>query len=380
MNMATKQQIIRERLAEYVAASRKRKGAILNAICEATGLNRKSVIDRIATLQKRPSWWKDKRRGIVRYGEDVTAALKDVWEIASRICAERLRPKIAEYVRILTRDRQWKHGDGATQKLLAMSLGTMKDRLATFENERGRHGRGTTKPSDLKEIIPIRRGPWEHPPPGFGEIDTVAHCGESLSGDFCYTVQYTDIATTWTCLSGQWNKGEIATRESVERIEHRLPFFLRGIDPDSGSEFINWHLKGWCDSHVPPVSMTRTRPYMKNDHARIEQKNYTNVRKFVGYTRLDDPGCVPLLNELYDVLEDYINFFIPSVKCIRKERSGSRTKRVYDAPQTAYERVLAHPAIADEIKSQIREKYETLNPLVLKNRIDATLKKLRRLR
>jgi len=376
MNMATKHGIFNEHLSAYCTGSKEEKGRILDAVCKVSGMDRKAAIRRFAVLAKRPAWWRDQRGGRLVYGADVTAALKDVWEIASGICAERLHESIAEYVRVLTRDKMWRHGEGTTSLVLRMSLGTMKDRIALFEKTNGRRGRGTTKPSDLKELVPIRRGPWNNPAPGFGEIDSVAHCGESIAGDFCYTVQYTDVSVIWTCLSGQWNKGEIATRESIERIKRRLPFRLLGIDPDSGSEFVNWHLKGWCDTHK--VTMTRTRPYMKNDHARIEQKNYTNVRKFVGYTRLNNPNSVETLNELYDVLEDYLNFFIPSVKCVRKERVGSHTKRVYDKPQTAYARVLVHPDIADDIKETLRTKHETLNPKTLKGNIDRLLTKLRR--
>ena len=187
-------------------------------------------------------------------------------------------------------------------------------------------------------------------------------------------MQYTDVATIWTCLAGQWNKGEVETCNSIERISSRLPFPLKGIDPDSGSEFINWHLKGWCDAH--DVRMTRTRPYMKNDHARIEQKNYSNVRHTVGYTRFDDPQHVQLLNELYEVLEDYINFFIPSMVCVKKERIGSGHVRRYDTAATAYARVLAHPYIDHGVKDQLQQKYATLNPVILKRKCDRVISKL----
>src|SRR3989338_7807380 len=377
MNMATKHGIFSEHLSAYCAGSKDEKSRILDAVCKVSGMDRKAAIRRFAVLSKRPAWWRDYRGGRLVYGADVTVALKDVWDIASGICAERLHGNIAEWVRVLVRDGMWRHGKETTALLLRMSLGTTKDRIALFEKMSGRRGRGTTKPSDLKELIPIRRGPWNNPAPGFGEIDSVAHCGESIAGDFCYTVQYTDVAVIWTCLSGQWNKGEIATRESIERINRRLPFALLGIAPDSGSEFINWHLHGWCEWHH--VKMTRTRPYMKNDHARIEQKNYTNVRKFIGYTRLNDPESVEMLNELYDVLEDYINFFIPSVKCVRKEKIVAHTTRVYDKPQTAYVRVLAHPTITEGIKDVLRQKYETLNPKTLKEKIERLRSKLRRI-
>jgi hypothetical protein len=268
----------------------------------------------------------------------------------------------------------WPHDEEQTQLLLDASVATIKRRIDSFERIKKGGGRGTTKPSHLKEIIPIRRGPWQNPPPGKGEVDTVAHCGYTLSGAFCYTVQYTDIATVWMCLAGQWNKGEEETRRSIERVRDHLPFPLRGIDPDSGSEFINWHLKEWCD--IQGIEMTRTRPYMKNDHARIEQKNYTNIRHVVGYTRFDDPRHVDILNELYDTLEDYINFFVPSMVCVKKERIGSRHIRRYDRAQTAYQRALAHPDIDLEVKEKLRQKYVTLNPLILRRKCDRILKKL----
>lgn len=377
MTMATKQEIFQEKLGEYLTASKEEKGDILDSVCRITGGHRKAAIRRFKTLQLRPQSWRGHRGRKQVYDQRTTAALKEVWAAANRICAERIHPIIPEYVRILRRDRMWSHSEEATRLLLAASLGTIKNRIAEFENIKRRGGRGATKPSDLKEIIPIRRGPWQHPPPGWGEVDTVAHCGYTISGDFCYTVQYTDVATIWTCLAGQWNKGEEATLESIERIKAHLPFGLQGIDPDSGSEFINWHLKRWCDREG--VTLTRTRPYMKNDHARIEQKNYANVRHIVGYTRFDDPRHTRLLNQLYDRLEDYINYFIPSVKCVEKLRVGSRMVRKYDRTQSAYQRVIAHPEIAHSVKEQLRSKYATLNPITLKRdceRIVSTLLKI----
>lgn len=372
--MATKQEIFKEKLQEYLAAPKEEKGYILDAVCQVTDGNRKAAIRRFRTLQLRPHSWQERRGRKKVYDHRTTAALKEIWEAANRICAERLHPAIPEYVRILKRDGMWKHSEESTRLLLQASLGTIKNRLAGFENIKRRGGRGTTKPSGLKEIIPIRRGPWQNPPPGWGEVDTVAHCGYTISGDFCYTVQYTDVATIWTVLAAQWNKGETATGQSMVRIKSRLPFDLRGIDPDSGSEFINWNLKYWCDRMG--IKMTRTRPYMKNDHARIEQKNYTNIRKVVGYVRFDDPRHAAILNELYDILEDYINFFIPSVKCIEKVRILSRKVRKYDTAQTAYQRVLANPEIASDIKERLRQKYATLNPVILKQKCDLIVKKL----
>jgi len=379
MNMATKQEIFKEKLADYLSGDKGEKGRVLDAVCRITGCHRKAAVRRFKTLQKRPRSWMGKKRGRKRYyGSDVTVALKELWEMSGRICAERLHPVISEYISVLSRDCMWQYGDIAAGLLQGMSLGTMKDRIETFDRIKLGGGRGTTKPSHLKEIIPIRRGPWENPPPGFGEVDTVAHCGYTLMGDFTYTVQYTDVATIWTCLSAQWGKGEEATVLSIERVKERLPFPLLGIDPDSGSEFINWLLHGWCEKR--DIKMTRTRPYMKNDHARIEQKNYANVRHVVGYTRFDDVRHVTVLNELYDVLENYINFFVPSMVCIKKERIRSRTIRHYDTPQTAYQRALKHPDITDDVKKKLTEKYATLNPKLLKEKRDRIISKLLKIR
>lgn len=377
MTMDTKREIFKEKLEAYLSGSKETKGHILDAVCSVTGYNRKAAIRRFHTLQNQPR--RQKRRGRkTTYGYSIIPPLRELWNMSGRICAERLHPQIPEYIRVLSRDKMWRHGQEETALLLKARLATLKRRIGLFERIKKGGGRSTTKPSDLKEIIPVRRGPWQNPLPGWGEVDTVAHCGWTIAGDFAYTVQYTDVATIWTCLAAQWQKGEEATVRSMERIRERLPFLLRGIDPDSGSEFINWHLKGWCDARG--IKMTRTRPYMKNDHARIEQKNYQNIRHVVGYARYDDPRQVAILNQFYDALEDHINFFVPSMKCLRKERVLSKTVRVYDLAQTAYARALACPGVAPETKEKLRQKYATLNPLILKQKCDRMVEKLQSIR
>ena len=376
MTMATKQEILKEKLADYLAADKAGKGKVLDDIISVTKMNRKAVIRRLNELQMRRGTIVDHRGRPEVYGMRVTAALKEIWQIVNEICAERLHEQLGELIKVLKRDKMWQHGEQATKLLLSMSLGTMKNRIKEFAKAKGSGGKTVTKPSDLKEIIPIRRGPWDNPDPGNGEVDTVAHCGATTAGDYAFTVQYTDVATIWTALSGQWGKGQMATLASIERIKSRLPFTLRGLDPDSGSEFINWFLKEWCDEQEPIVSLTRIRPYYKNDHARIEQKNYTNVRDFLGYTRIENRRKVKLINQLYDLLEDYINFFLPSQKCIKKERQGSKYKRVYDKAQTAYQRVLNHPNIDEVVKTKLRAKYATLNPKTLKEQIDRLRKQI----
>ena len=368
MTMRTKHEIVGEFKERYFKVAKEEKSELLDHLEAVTRLERKSLIKRFRVLQTRRSFWTDSRGRPEYYGADVTAALKEVWGISRGLCAERLKPILAEYVGILITAKDWHHSAEATGKLLAMSLGTMKDRIASFDRMKSGGGRGTTKPSDLKEIIPIRRGPWDNPPPGKGEIDTVAHCGGALAGNFAYTVQYTDVATIWTLLGAQMNKGQEATLHTVSAMKERLPFPMIGLDPDTGSEFINWQMKGWCDENE--IELTRIRPYHKNDHGRIEQKNYTNVRRLVGYIRVDTKARVKILQKLFTVYEDFVNHFLPSQKCLEKKRIGSRYVKRYDTPKTAYQRVLEHKDIAKDVKEKLRQKHATLNPKTLQEKID----------
>jgi len=376
MTMATKQEVLREKLADYLAADKTGKGKILAELESIIHMHRQAIIRRLNVLAVRDPGWEKKHSGRKeKYGPRVTEALKEIWELADHICAERLHPQLTELVNVLKRCKEWVYPSDTTNLLLTMSLGTVKDRIESFPKI-PRGGTGTTKPSELKELVPIRRGPWDNPQPGNGEVDTVAHCGSSLVGDYAYTVQYTDVATIWTLLNAQWNKGMIATKESLKAMYERSPFTITGFDFDSGSEFINYEVVPWCNTLTPPVVCSRTRPYRKNDHARIEQKNYTNVRHWVGYLRYDDPRQVKILNQLYLLLEDYLNFFLPSMKCVKKERIGSKYRRVYDTPQTAYARVLAHPNISDDTKTKLKVKYATLNPKTLKKNIEQLQQRL----
>ena len=199
-------------------------------------------------------------------------------------------------------------------------------------------GISATKPSKLKALIPIFIGPWKDKPPGFGQIDTVAHCGDTLIGSFAWTVNWTDVATLWGSRRAQQNKGQRATQANVEIIRNCLPFALLGIHPDTGSEFITWLLKGWCDEQK--IEMTRSRPYHKDDNAYVEQKNGHVVRRFLGYTRFDNKDVVDMMHELYGVLDVYLNHFVASRKLLEKTRDGAKYKKRYDKGKTPYQRVL----------------------------------------
>jgi hypothetical protein len=359
-----KTEIFEEYKAEYWQTSKTRKSQILTVVCEVTKRHRKAAIRKFRTLQLRQPNKVERRGRVVYYTPDVTAALKDVWEWSSEICGELLHSCLAEHIDILKRDQHWKHGDETTGKLLAMSERTMKRRVACFLKVRNGRGVSSTSPSLLKEIIPIFDGQWNEVAPGHGQIDTVVHCGASLLGDMAYSLNYTDVRTFWIVPRAQWNKGQEETRVNVEVVRDRLPFQLQSIHPDSGGEFINWHLKDWCDKNG--IIMTRSRPNHKNDNAYVEQKNGHVIRRFLGYTRIDCREAVPVMNEFYRVLGLYLNHFIPSRKCVEKVRIGSKYRRKYDQAQTPYQRVLASPEVAVAVKVKLRQEHEMLNPLVLK--------------
>lgn len=377
MTMTTKHEVIKDVLEEYLQASRELKGKILDRLEETTKMHRGSIKRRLKVLRKRIVGcnWSDKRGRSLYYTPDVTEALRYVWDIGNEICSERLHEIVADYICVLKRDGDWKFGDEVTGKLLAMSIGTMKERISHFDRIISGGGRCMTKPSDLRELIPVRRGPWQNPDPGFGEIDTVAHCGNSAEGLFASTVQYTDISLTWCFLEAQMGKGKLETVASIEAMEKRSPFPFKGLDPDSGGEFINWNLQGWCKKRS--IVLTRIRPGMKNDHGHIEQKNDKNIRKFAGYIRIDTEEKLSELQELLSVSEIYINHFLPSMKCVEKIRTNiSHSSRKYDKPKTPYQRLMEHPKMTIEAKKKLRAFHDSLNPKTLHDEILKLRKKL----
>lgn len=367
--MTTKKDIFTRYLSEYLKANKERKGEILNNICDVIKIHRKAAIRKFKRLQLKDNSLPEKRGRKTYYTPDSVAALKTVWEAASEVCGELVHPIISEYVKILKRDKMWLHFSEATKKLLQMSEATVKRKAGKFLKVRKRRkGISSTKPSNLKEIIPIFTGPWNDKPPGYGQIDTVVHCGASLLGNMIYSVNYTDVCSLWVSFSSQWNKGERATKESLERIKRKAPFKISGMHPDTGSEFINWTLKKWTEENK--IDYTRSRPGHKNDNAFVEQKNGHVIRRFLGYTRFDCLEIIPVMNELYDILELYLNHFVPSRKCLEKVRIGSKYKKRYDKAKTAYKRILEHSDVDWEIKEKLKLKHETLNPLILKNEVD----------
>lgn len=227
----------------------------------------------------------------------------------------------------------------------------------------------------LKHQIPIRTfAQWDEKKPGFVEIDLVGHDGGDPSGEFAYTLNVTDVATGWTESQAVKNKAQCWVFEALIDIRQRLPFALLGIDSDNGGEFINNHLYRYCKAEK--ITFTRARSSRKNDNCFVEQKNYSVVRRAVGYMRHDTPEEVAILNELYGYLRLYNNFFQPVMKLLEKIKIGSKVRKKYDKAQTPYQRVLASPDVPQTVKQQLRSQYRTLNPADLKRKIESLQSRL----
>lgn len=375
MTMATKTKIFQEYLAEYLKAGKERKGEILTHVCFVTRMHRKAAIRKFGKLQMRDLAKEERRGRSTFYTTDVTAALKDVWEAGNEVCGELLFPMIREYVEILTRDGMWSHTSEATEKLLFMSESTVRRRVQHFQKaRRARKGISATRPSHLKQIVPIFTGPWAGKPPGWGQVDTVMH-SDSASGDAVFTLNYTDAATLTVIPRAQWNKGQHATRENMRQIKAQMPFPWLGAHPDTGSEFINRFVVEWC--RTVKIELSRSRPNRKNDNMYVEERNGHVIRKTVGYLRLDCPEAVDALNAVYNVLAPYLLHFVAVRRTTGKERMGSRYRRTYEKdPRTPYQRILAHPAVSEDAKETLRTEHAQLNPLILKREIEKRLQNL----
>ncbi len=361
----------------YKKASRRDKTAILDEFCATTGYHRKYAIVLLRGF-KRFTKPKPKKRGRrPLYGDEILHALKRIWRAANLPCSKRLKvilplwlPGYAQLFEPLSLD--------GIKALKRISPSTIDRLLKPTRMKYKTHGRSTTKPGTLlRRHIPVKVNQWDETRPGFLEADTVAHCGETTAGIYVNTIDFVDIATGWTEQRAVWGKGERGVLEQIKDVEQSLPFPLLGFDCDNGSEFLNYHLVRHFAERIRPIAFTRSRAYHKDDNAHIEQKNWTHVRQWIGYDRIDRPGAVELLNDLYrSEWRLFHNFFCPSVKLIAKERIGSKTIKRHDSPKTPYQRIMESVHIPDPVKVALTKELEGLNPFVLRKAMEAKLKRV----
>lgn len=354
----------------YQAANKAEKSRILDEFCATSSHHRKSAIRSLNTKPK-PKKYHARGRKKVYKPENILEPLKTIWLAADQVCGQRLKQMLPLWLPFYEKHYE-KLKPVIIEQLNMISSATI-DRMLKPHRCNSRRGLGGTKPGSLlKTQIPISTEQWDNDIPGFVEADTVAHCGESMAGDFAWSLTLVDIATTWTENRATWNKGSAGIIEAIQSIEKELPFSLKGFDSDSGSEFLNHHLvRYFADKKV---QFTRSRPYKKNDNAHVEQKNWTHVRQLLGYERFDNPKLIALMNDLYvNEVSQLRNHFLSSFKLLSKERVGSKLVKRHTKPITPYARVIASPHIARETKATLREKHCELDPFQLVKTIQQKL-------
>jgi hypothetical protein len=393
LTMKERKPIYREYAEKYHMARRKKsKMGILNSFVETTGLNR----DYAATLLRNHGkkirlkgklvLMSDIDRKVYRrgrnkkYDKNILRPLIRIWKIMDFICGKRLKVILAMVILNLKTHGRLKLTDETEKKLMEISASSI-DRLLKHERKRLEiKGRKGTKPGTLlKNHIAIRTwAEWDENSPGYLEVDLVGHDGGNGSGDFAQTLNMVDVFTGWTEDVAIKNKAAKWVLEALEKVKERLPFELLGIDSDTGSEFINHPMREWCIQNN--IKLTRGRSTRSNDNCYVEQKNYSIVRKTVGYNRYDTEDEVIVLNELYDYLRLYANHFQPVMKLIEKERNGSKVTKRHGQAVLPYVRIMDSDKVSKAFKDRLKEEHSDLDLYDLKRKITNCQKKLEMIR
>jgi len=380
-NMA-KKELFDKTKPRYLKADKKGKGAILDEFCSNTGLNRNYVVQ---IMQAGYDYNRAKREGRKsrrwKYDDDVINVVTKIWELLEFPCGARLQPVLISTLDAMVRSKEISVNNEIREKLGQIKSKTLDRRLKKEREVRKlSRSRGTTRHGSLlKSSIPIRITNWDTSEVGFMEMDTVASNGGDPSGECIYSLDMVEIYSGWSEQIAVMGKGEVGVIKAVDKVKNVLPFELKGMDSDGGSEFINWHMVRYCEEHG--LFFTRSRPYMKNDNAYVEQKNNTHIRHWIGYDRFDNQKQLDAINDLYrNELRLFNNFFSPVMKILSKEKvNNSVCKKKYDEAKTPYQRLMESSQLSQEKKRDLEKLYLSLNPVELKKTINRKLKNIKKL-
>lgn len=367
--MAIKHEVLKEHLAEWLAlkGDSRGRGLLTKELAKMTKLHPKSIGRSMRTLQMSSRRKVKAKRGRPRYYDKaVDSAIYELWQGMEYPCAETMHPIVGSYINSYQHNKCWTYSDETTGKLRAVSLGTLKNRVGQLRTKENMvRGYSTTKPSSVQLLIPIRKShTWFGLSPGYGQTDTVVHCGDLLSGDIIYSLGIVDFATYWSEYTAQWNKGQEATKNSLEKLLPNFPFKLLELHPDTGNEFINNHVYSWTQAN--DIAMTRSEPYQKNDNMCIEERNNSIARKHLGYVRLDKQSLVGLASDILETACLIHNHFRPVRRMIKKVRVGAKWQRTFEkVAKTPYQRVLEQDNVSVEDKAKLVTIHDTLDPLSL---------------
>lgn len=370
MSPSARREYVRHMQGRYRSAEcRKDKSRLITEAVGNLGWHRKHAARRLKgeiVRLERP--W---RRREPVYPERLVRVLEGVWEAAQQPWAVRLKELLPLWLPWIR--QRWVLDRREERQLLAMSPATIDRRLAAYKRKRSRKIYGKTKPGRwLRQTIPIQTESWDVPDPGWLEVDTVSHSGPNAEGLFAYTVNQTDLFSGWVECRATLGKGAAEVLGALKEMREALPFELKGLDSDNGEEFVNQHLQRFCEKEG--IRRFRSRPYKKDDQAHIEQKNWTHVRKLIGWDRYDTQNAVDALNDLYrNEWRLFCNLFLPSVKLEKKIRVGSRIKRIYGKAKTPLDRLLESDK-GDRAKlDALRKLREKLDPFELSATVDKKL-------
>jgi hypothetical protein len=377
VRQTSKHELAAAQRSRYLQAPPAEKGRILDEFVAATGYHRKHAV---RLLRAGPPPARVGHGGRKRvYDALVVGALRQVVEASDWLCGKRLAPFLGELVPALEDEGALNLEATVRERLLQMSAASIDRHWRAMRWQRRPSGLSTTKPGSLlKGQVPIQTyTPWDQQQPGFVEIDLVAHCGTSTAGFYLNTLTVTDVATGWTECLGVWGKGQAAVFAALEQARAQLPIPLLGIDSDNGSEFLNALLVRWCAREQ--ITFTRSRPYWKNDQAHVEQKNWSVVRRLLGYDRYESAAALAALQRVYDWLRLWCNHWQPTLKLVAKERQGAKVTKRYDRAQTPYRRVLATADLGPDARARLEQEHTRHGPRTLWRELDAARQILWRL-
>ena len=361
MTHAARAELVNAIRNRYAAATGNAKRKILEEFVAASGYHEKSAI----RVLNEPGAAKERqtRKRPSLYDEASRAALIVLWEASDRVCGKRLKALIPILLAAMERNGHLKLDGDIRAKILAMSAATI-DRLLRAPRSATRARKPPRLTPEPRRRIKMRTfADWNDPAPGSMEMDLVAHCGPVNRGSYVNSLVLTDIASGWTEAAPIVVREGSLVVETLDRIRAGLPFALRALDVDNGTEFVNDRLIEYCLGHG--IELTRSRPYRKNDQAWIEQKNGAIIRKLLGYRRFEGLAAARAITRLYGASRWFVNFFQPSFKLASKERDGAKVMKRYHPPLTPCDRLLQADSIPPAAKEKLREASVQLDPLKL---------------
>jgi hypothetical protein len=378
MDMHSRNQYLKKLRLEYLRTkSKKDKGKLLDEAGKRTGMNRKYLIRKLMSHSNLDKVKAKHRRRKEFYDGYVRAALVRCWEIFDYPCGQRLKPILREEVKRLRQLGELRCNDEVGEKLEAISPRTIDEKLRHQKEVEGlRRKYHRKKHPLLYQKIPIKlSAEQDRTRLGNIQMDLVEHCGQSARGEYINTLSTTDINSGWWEGEAVMGRSQEAVFAGIKQVKNRFPFAFKEIHSDNGTEFINWHLLKYTNKEG--LGFSRSRPNKKNDNCFVEQKNWTHVKKFVGYFRYETTKELEILNDLYrSDLRVYKNFFQPVIKLVSKERRGGRAHRKYDDPKTPYQRIMESSGVEVGVKKDLTKIYQALNPAKLKKQIDEKINKL----